>query len=58
MQRAHVTCASSYDGRRLNAARDVTRLLGFNEGKEALVAVVREGRELQMKLRVGASFWI
>jgi hypothetical protein len=27
----------SYDGRRLNATRDVTRLLGFNEGKEAAV---------------------
>jgi hypothetical protein len=33
--RFHLRC--SYNGRRLNATRDVTRLLGFNEGKEAVV---------------------
>ena len=27
----------SFDGRRVNASRDVTRMLGFDEGKEALV---------------------
>lgn len=35
--RGCLTRVRSYDGRRLNATRDVTRMLGFNEGKEALV---------------------
>ena len=34
-----LTVACSYDGRRLHATRDVTRLLGFTEGREATVTL-------------------